>query len=199
MFSVYLICSRDGGKFQNFWGVLRLSPGQICGHDLGRHYVYVYVIDFRLGLKSKAAQLPRGNQDCFLRPWTGFQIGPEHHMFHVMHRICDYSCLEIGPVVCRRLNEGTIIVEHHHCVTFPKLGICLCGERWTVRGPLEDHMGWRCDWEEETVFLQFLVINSVHIYCAGLFCFSTSNQCVFLRYRHIIWRLNIHGNYSRKR
>lgn len=189
MFSVELICSRDGGKFQTFWGVLRLSPGQICGRDPGRHY----------RLKFKAAQLSWGNQDCFLRPWTGFQMGPGHHMFHVTHQVCGYSCLEIGPLVCRRPTKGTITVEHDHCMTFSKFGICLCGERWTVRDHLEDCMGWRWGWEEETAFLQFLVINSVHTYHAGVFCFSMSNQRVFLMYWHIIWPLNTHGNHGRKR
>lgn len=130
----------------------------------------------RMTLWIKVQSSPRfmGNPDCFLKPWTGFQTGPKHHMFHVTHRVCGYSCLEMGPVFYRRVNKGPIMVEPSQ----PKLGICLCGERWTARGPLQDHMGWRWGWEEETVFLQFLVINSVHIYHAGLFCsLRATNMC----------------------
>lgn len=126
--------------------------------------------------------------------------GPEHHMFHVTHLVSGYSCLEMGPVVCRRLNKGTTTVERDHWVTFPTKAVCLPpGEQWTVRGPLQDHMGWKWVWEEETVFLQFLVINAVYFSHTGLFRFSTSKQHVFVWYCHVICPLKKYGNHGRKK
>lgn len=57
--------------------------------------------------------------------------GPEHPMFHVTHLVSGYSCLEMGSVVCRRLNKGTTTVERDHWVTFPTKAVCLPpAEQW---------------------------------------------------------------------